>query len=101
MKKTVYLLLSLYLLASCKKISFDDPSSFTNDEANAQIRDLGLKLVTSSVQTTFNTTTSSSGTHFSLLADQTTNTNGNSSWWAFANEPRLRLNNNASYRGAV
>jgi len=101
MKKIVYLLLSIYLLTACKKIGFDDPSSFTNDEANAQIRDLGYKLVTSSVQTTFNTTTSSAGVHFSLLADQTTNTNGNSSWWDFANEPRLRLNNNASYRGAI
>lgn len=101
MKKIAYLLLSIYLLVSCKKIGFDDPSSFTNDEANAQIRDLGYKLVTSSVQTTFNTVTSSAGVHFSLLADQTTNTNGNSSWWDFANEPRLRLNNNASYRGAV
>jgi hypothetical protein len=101
MKKTALLLFSLYMLASCKKVSFDDPSSFTNDEATALIKDLGLKLVTSSVQTTVNTTTSSAGTHFSLLADQTTNTNGNSSWWDFAKEPRLRLNNNASYRGAV
>ncbi len=102
MKKITYsLLLVLTLASSCKKVSFDDPSSFTNDEANAQIKDLGYKLVTSSVQTTFNTTTSSAGVHFSLLADQTTNTNGNSSWWDFANEPRLRLNNNASYRGAV
>lgn len=101
MKKAIYILLSVYLLASCKKTNFDDPSSFTNDEANALIKDLGYKLVTSSVQTTFNTATSSAGTHFSLLADQTTNTNGNSSWWDFANEPRLRLNNNASYRGAV
>jgi hypothetical protein len=101
MKKFLYIALLVVLISACKKVNFDDPSSFTNDEANAQIRDLGYKLVTSSVQTTFTTTTSSAGTHFSLLADQTTNTNGNSSWWDFANEPRLRLNNNASYRGAT
>ena len=101
MKRTALLLFILSALVSCKKTNFDDPSSFTNDEATALIRDLGLKLVTSSVQTTFNTTTSAAGTHFSLLADQTTNTNGNSSWWDFANEPRMRLNNNASYRGAT
>lgn len=101
MKKTTIFLFIIATIISCKKVGFDDPSSFTNDEATALIRDLGLKLVTSSVQTTFNTTTSSAGTHFSLLADQTTNTNGNSSWWDFANEPRLRLNNNASYRGAT
>ncbi|MFT4022354.1 MAG: hypothetical protein QM664_01070 [Flavihumibacter sp.] len=102
MKKITYsLLLLLTLASSCKRVNFDDPSSFTNVEADTQIKDLGYRLVTSSVQTTFNTTTSSAGVHFSLLADQTTNTNGNSSWWDFANEPRLRLNNNASYRGAV
>ncbi|AXY75096.1 hypothetical protein D3H65_14395 [Paraflavitalea soli] len=101
MKKIIYIALSVSLLGACKKISFDDPSSFTNEEANTLIRDLGYKLVTSSIQNTFNTTTSAAGTHFSLLADQTTNTNGNSSWWDFANEPRLRLNNNASYRGAT
>ncbi len=101
MKKLFYILLPLAVFTSCKKTGFDDPSSFTNDEATELIRDLGYKLVTSSVQTTFSTTTSSAGTHFSLLADQTTNTNGNSSWWDFANEPRLRLNNNASYRGAT
>ncbi|WP_315816333.1 hypothetical protein [Paraflavitalea speifideaquila] len=101
MKKIAFLLLSTYLLSSCEKINFDDPTALTNEEAVAKVRDLGYRLVTSSIQTTFNTTTSSAGTHFSLLADQTTNTNGNSSWWDFANEPRLRLNNNASYRGAT
>lgn len=89
------------MLTSCKKLDFDDPTTLTNDEALIKVPDLGYRLVTSSVQTAFSTTTSSAGTHFSLLADQTTNTNGNSSWWDFANEPRLRLNNNASYRGAV
>jgi hypothetical protein len=101
MKHILYLLLIIGFITSCKKTNFDDPSSFTNQEATELIKDLGYKLVTSSVQTTFNTTTSSAGVHFSLLADQTTNTNGNSSWWDFANEPRLRLNNNASYRGAT
>jgi hypothetical protein len=101
MKKIVYIFLSAYLLSACEKISFDDPTALTNEEAVAKVRDLGYRLVTSSIQTTFSTTTSSAGTHFSLLADQTTNTNGNSSWWDFANEPRLRLNNNASYRGAT
>jgi len=101
MKKAIYILASVTILASCKKLNFDDPTTLTNDEAVIKVPDLGYRLVTSSVQTAFSTSTSSSGTHFSLLADQTTNTNGNSSWWDFANEPRLRLNNNASYRGAV
>lgn len=101
MKKLVYLFLFSFAVSACKKTDFDNPTTLTNQEAIDQIKDLGLKLTTSSIQNVFNTTTSSAGTHFSLLADQTTNTNGNSSWWDFANEPRLRLNNNTSYRGAV
>lgn len=101
MKNILYLLLIGLSLTACKKTDFDNPTTLTNQEAIDQIKDLGLKLTTSSVQTVFSTSTSSAGTHFSLLADQTTNTNGNSSWWDFANEPRLRLNNNTSYRGAV
>lgn len=101
MKRYTYLLVAALALTACKRTDFDNPTTLTNQEATDQIKDLGLKLTTSSVQTAFLTSTSSAGTHFSLLADQTTNTNGNSSWWDFANEPRLRLNNNSSYRGAT
>jgi len=101
MKRIFYISLITLSFTACKKTGFDNPTTLNNQEAIDQIKDLGLKLTTSSVQTVFNTSTSSAGTHFSLLADQTTNTNGNSSWWDFANEPRLRLNNNSSYRGAV
>lgn len=101
MKKNIIIILLLLATSACKKTDFDNPTTLTNDEAVDLIKDLGLRLTTSSVQTVFNTTTSSAGIHFSLLADQTTNTNGNSSWWDFANEPRLRLNNNTSYRGAT
>jgi hypothetical protein len=101
MKRNILIALLIFTLTACKKTDFDNPTTLTNQEAIDLIKDLGLKLTTSSVQTVFSTTTSSAGTHFSLLADQTTNTNGNSSWWDFANEPRLRLNNNTSYRGAT
>jgi hypothetical protein len=87
-------------LISCESINFDDPTTLTNDEAIKKIKSLGYVLTTSSVQTTFRTTTNNAGgSHFSLWADQSTNTNGSQSWWDFANEPRLRLNNNAAYRG--
>lgn len=101
MKKILYILIPALMLNACKKTDFDNPTTLTNQEAVELIKDLGLKLTTSSVQTVFTASTSSAGTHFSLFADQTTNTNGNSSWWDFANEPRLRMNNNTSYRGAV
>jgi len=98
----IHLVVALFLLlTACKRTDFDNPATLTNEEALARIRDLGLKLTTSSVQTAFNTSTSSAGVHFSLLADQTTNTNRNSEWWDFAKEARIRLNNNVSYRGAV
>ena len=100
MKKIVYLLMLACTWTACESIDFDDPSTLTNEEAIQKIRSLGYVLTTSSVQTAFKTTTSNAGgSHFSLWADQSTNTNGSQSWWDFANEPRLRLNNNAAYRG--
>lgn len=100
MKKGIHYISILILLVSCESIHFDDPSTLTNEEAIEKIKSLGYVLTTSSIQTTFNTTTNNAGgSHFSLWADQSTNTNGSQSWWDFANEPRLRLNNNSAYRG--
>ncbi|MDR1408300.1 MAG: hypothetical protein LBJ23_09690 [Tannerella sp.] len=99
MKKIIYLFFAISLLA-CESVNFDDPSTLTNDEAIEKIKSLGYVLTTSSVQTAFRTTTNNAGgSHFSILADQSTNTNGSQSWWDFANEPRLRMNNNSAYRG--
>lgn len=100
MKKYIVHIAALVALTSCESIGFDDPSTLTNDEAIQKIKSLGYVLTTSSVQTAFDATTSNAGgSHFSLWADQSTNTNGSQSWWDFAAEPRLRLNNNAAYRG--
>lgn len=99
-KKLLYFVIAGILLVSCESLNFDDPSTLTNQEAIEKIKSLGYLLTTSSIQTTFKTTTSNAGgSHFSLWADQSTNTNGSQSWWDFANEPRLRLNNNSAYRG--
>lgn len=79
MKKNILILIvALATLSSCESTDFDDPSTLTNEEAVSKIKSFSYSLVTSSVQTAFNTTTSTAGVHFSLLADQTTNTNGNS-----------------------
>ena len=100
MKKIFLSIAIAAALSSCESIDFDDPSTLTNAEALQKIKSLGYVLTTSSIQNTFNTTTSNAGgSHFSLWADQSTNTNGSQSWWDFANEPRLRLNNNSGYRG--
>jgi len=104
MKKRIlaytFSLISLASFVACESIDFDDPSTLTNEEAFEKIKSLGYVLTTSSVQTTFLTTTNNAGgSHFSIWSDQSTNTNGSQSWWDFANEPRLRLNNNSAYRG--
>ena len=97
MKIYNYYLILFLAFISCESIYFDDPSTLTNDEAIDKIKSLGYVLTTSSVQTTFMTTTSNAGgSHFSLWADQSTNTNGSQSWWDFAIEPRMRLNNNSA-----
>ncbi|MDP4201198.1 MAG: hypothetical protein Q8861_00760 [Bacteroidota bacterium] len=101
MIKYIYGVFLTLILFSCGATNFDDPTTLTNEEAIEQIKYLGYSLTTSSIQNTFNTTTSTSGVHFSLLADQTTNTNMNSAWWNFADEPRLRLTNNSTYRGTI
>ncbi len=95
----LYILFFAIAFASCESINFDDPSTLTNEEAATKIKSFSYSLVTSSVQTTFSTTTSTAGVHFSLLADQTTNTNGNSSWWDYSKEPRVEIINNSSARG--
>lgn len=99
MKALLYLLAAATVLVSCESIDFDDPSTLTNEEAAAKIKSFGYSLTTSSVQTTFSTTTSAAGVNISLLADQTTNTNGNASWWDYSKEPRVRLVNNSAARG--
>ena len=99
MKKNILILIVAFAtLSSCESTDFDDPSTLTNEEAVGKIKSFSYSLVTSSVQTAFNTTTSTAGVHFSLLADQTTNTNGNSNWWYYAQEPRMRIINSSSER---
>lgn len=99
MKALIYFLTAAAVLVSCESLDFDDPSTLTNDEAAEKIKSFGYSLTTSSVQTAFSTTTSTAGVNICLLADQTTNTNGNASWWDYSKEPRVRLVNNSSARG--
>lgn len=94
-------LLYIYLavgaaFVACESTDFDDPSTLTNEEAAREIKSFSYALVTSSVQTAFQTSTSVAGVHFSLLADQTTSTNTNSNWYQYAQEPRNRIINTSS-----
>ncbi len=104
MKKIYYKLLitaSLFGTAGCEKMQFDDPVSFTIEEAKALTPDYYFKLTTasfaSSIFYSFDGPSSTAG--FSILADQTTTTNRNLEWWDFAKEPRIPLNPSESYGG--
>lgn len=96
--KKIFYLLGILLLAACESVNFDDPSTLTNEEAATKIKTFGYSLVKGSVQTVFTTTTSTGGVHFSLLADQSTNTNGSSNWWNYAQDPRIRILNSSTER---
>lgn len=98
MKKQIFTFWALLSLTACESVDFDDPSTLTNEEAVEKIKCFSYSLVTSSVQTVFQTTTSNAGNHFSLLADQSTNTNGASNYWYYAREPRMRIINSSSER---
>ena len=98
MKKYIFTFWAILGLTACESVDFDDPSTLTNEEAVEKIKSFSYSLVTSSVQTVFQTTTSNAGNHFSLLADQSTNTNGASNYWYYAREPRMRIINSSSER---
>ena len=98
MKRIAFTIWTALSLTACESIDFDDPSTLTNEEAVEQIKSFSYSLVTASVQTVFQTTTSNAGNHFSLLADQSTNTNGASNYWYYAKEPRMRIINSSSER---
>lgn len=91
----------LFLMSSCEKMQFDDPTTYTLDEAIAATPDYYYKLAAGNFSRAL--FYANDGYYFgfgmSTLADQTTVTNRVQEWWDFAKEPRARLNNSQSYGG--
>lgn len=103
MKKLLFISISWLLLASCEKMQFDDPGTYTLEEASDSTitPDYYFKLAAGNFQSAlFNINDAYYfGTGLASLADQTTVTNRVQEWWDFAKEPRISLNNTQSYTG--
>jgi len=102
MKKYIVIpLLVLLVFASCKKLQFDDPTTYTLEEGIEKTPDYYYKLAAGNFSNALWNTNSAYnfGYGISALADQTTVTNRVQEWWDFAIEPRKRMNNSLSYAG--
>lgn len=104
MKKLLFIAILYVSLSSCEKMQFDDPTTYTLEEASDSTitPDYYFKLAAGNFQSAlFN---ANDAYYFAVglaaLADQTTVTNRVQEWWDFAKEPRITLNNTQSYAGA-
>ncbi|MBO9562205.1 MAG: hypothetical protein J7621_05495 [Niastella sp.] len=102
MKKYIVIpVLLIGVFSSCKKLQFDDPTTYTLEEGISKTPDYYYKLAAGNFSNALWNTNSAYnfGYGISALADQTTVTNRVQEWWDFAIEPRKRLNNSLSYAG--
>jgi hypothetical protein len=102
MKKIAYIVaLSFLFFTSCEKMQFDDPTTYTIEEAKLYVTDYYYKLATGNFQSVM--FRANDGYYYGFgyggLADQSTFTNRVNEWWDFAIEPRVPLNNARSYAG--
>ncbi len=102
MKKYIVIpVLVVLVFTSCKKLQFDDPTTYTLEEGIEKTPDYYYKLAAGNFSNALWNTNSAYnfGYGISALADQTTVTNRVQEWWDFAIEPRKRMNNSLSYAG--
>ncbi len=103
MKKVYYKLLLAAAIgfAGCEKMQFDDPVTFTLQEALDITPDYYFKVAASSFSSAlfYSNDGPYSSTGLGSLADQITSTNRNLEWWDFSKEPRIALNPSESYGG--
>ncbi len=88
-------------LTGCQKLQFDDPSSFTLEEAKAITPDYYFKVASSAFSSVLGAANEgyNYGAGLRMLADESATTNRVQEWWDFTIEPRKRLNNTQSYGG--
>ena len=100
--KYVYILLFVIITCcACEKTQFDDPTTYTIQEAIKVTPDYYYKLASGNFSNAlFNLNDGYNfGFGMNTLADQTTVTNRVQEWWDFAKEPRIAMNNSQSYAG--
>lgn len=101
--KCIYkiLLASSILATACQKTQFDDPVTFTLNEALEITPDYYFKVAAGAFSSAlfYSNDGPYSTTGLGSLADQITSTNRNLEWWDFSKEPRISLNPSESYGG--
>lgn len=99
--KYIYAILLIVFATSCEKLQFDDPVTFTIEEALEITPDYYFKVTASAFSSAlfYSNDGAYSTTGLGILADQITTTNRNLEWWDFAKEPRIALNPSESYGG--
>ncbi len=102
-KNTIILALSVLFFSSCEKLQFDDPTSYTLEQALELVPDYYFKLATGNMANAmaYINDADNYGTAMQCLADGTTTTNRVNEWWDFTKEPRVPLNNSLSYGGEM
>lgn len=103
MKKLSIITLLIITITACEKTQFDDPTTYTIQEAIQVTPDYYYKLASGNLNSAlFNLNDGYNfGFGMGTLADQTTVTNRVQEWWDFAKEPRVQLNNSQSYSGVT
>jgi hypothetical protein len=100
MKKILFIFIVAFA-TSCEPLQFDDPSTFTLEEAVEVTPDYYFKITSSAFHSalfwSFDATGSTSA--FALLGDQITTHNTTYEWLDFNREPRISLNTSDSYGG--
>jgi len=100
LKLSSLLLVILFTINSCADLSVNNVNDAGREDALSSASNL-VSLLQGSTTDVFFANLDLWGVHMNGLADQMTATNAYLSFWDFAEEPRLRLNNRTTYADAV
>ncbi|KYG71239.1 hypothetical protein AWW68_18700 [Roseivirga spongicola] len=92
------MLIMILAFTSCEDLEVENLNEPDRARALSDPGDL-ISLMKSGTLDSYWGITTSWGTHFHLMADQITTTNKSRQFWDFAEEPRLRLQNDPNYGG--
>lgn len=99
LKPIMLLMACCFVISSCADLSIENKNDPNRERALGEASDI-VKLLQGSTGDVFFAITDQPGVHMNGLADQMTATNAFNSFWDFAQEPRLRINNRTTYPDA-
>ena len=91
----IYILSGFILFCRCESLDIENTNQPDQLEALANSSDV-KSLIDGATTNLFKHLVGFSGIYFNLLADQTSTTNAYRSFWGFADQPRLQLNNSST-----